>query len=688
MIGRTIRTSIMVLLVVSSVFCQTSGVGGTDTGSSSKTYPAPKFDIANLDKSVDPCIDFYQFACGNWIKNNPIPPDYTDWVSFTEVQEHNYAVLRRILEKASVNDPRRNAIDQKIGDYYAACMDEQAANKKGFTPLKPELDRIAAVKDKTQMLEVMAHEELIGPNPLFSFYSQPDPHNADITIADIDQGGISLPDRDYYLKDDPDMVTIRKAYIDHVTKLFSMIGQKPDQASQSAATIMKIETELAKAAMDRTLRRDPKVLDHKMTVPQIEAQAPDFQLDRYFAVTGAPSFKELNVSNPDFFKAVNSVIQATPLDAWKTYMTWQILNNAAAWLSDDFVQEDFKFNQAITGQKEIQPRWKRCINAIDNGLGEALGQRYVEETFGAEGKQRMLKMVNALEHALRNDISTLPWMTETTKKQALIKLEAIRNKIGYPDKWRDYSRLTIERGDLVGNLMHASEFESHRQLAKIDNPTDKLEWVMTPPTVNAYYSGDHNEIVFPAGILQPPFFDRTMDDAINFGAIGLVIGHELTHGFDDQGRQYDPKGNLRDWWTPEDAKEFDERANCVVNEYGGFTSVDDLKLNGKLTLGENTADNGGARIALMALHDMLGQSPDANKKIDGYTPDQRYFLGFARAWCENITPETLRLGVRVDPHSPGRWRVNGVVQNMPEFQQAFGCKPGQAMVRATACRVW
>jgi putative endopeptidase len=535
---------------------------------------------------------------------------------------------------------------------------------------------------------VMADESLVGPNPLFSFFSQPDMHNADLTVAVVDQGGLSLPDRDYYLKDDPDMVAVRKAFVDHMTRLFTMIGQTPAQAAQSAATVMKIETQLARAAMDRTLRRDPKVLDHKMTVNQIEGQAPNLHLDRYFVATGAPPFKELNVNNPDYFKAINSLIQEVPLDAWKTYMTWQMLNFAAPWLSDDFVQEDFKFQQALTGQKELQARWKRCINATDTGLGEALGQRYVEATFGTDGKQRTLKMVDALERALQQDITTLPWMTEATRKQALIKLAAIRNKIGYPDQWRDYSALIVQRDDLFGNLTRASEFESHRRLAKIDKPTDKLEWDMTPPTVNAYYSPDRNEIVFPAGILQPPFFDRTMDDAVNFGAIGLVIGHELTHGFDDEGRQYDPEGNLRDWWTTEDAKQFEERASCIVNEYGGFVSVDDLKLNGKLTLGENTADNGGARIALMALHEMMKQTPDADKKIDGFTPDQRYFLGFARAWCENITPETLRLEVRTDPHSPGRWRVNGVVENMPEFRQAFACKAGQPMVSANACRVW
>ncbi|HWX54384.1 MAG TPA: M13 family metallopeptidase [Verrucomicrobiae bacterium] len=665
------------------------GAAVAQTASQPAKASEPKFDISNIDKSIDPCVDFYQFACAKWIKNNPIPKDYTDWVSFSEVQEHNYAVLRSILEKASVNDPQRTPVRQKIGDFYAACMDEKTVNKLGYKPLQPELDRIAGVKDKTQMMEVMAHEALVGPNPIFGFSSGADFHNADMTIASIDQAGLSLPDRDYYLKDDPDMVTVRKGFVDHMAKMFTMIGQSPEQAAKSAATVMKIETELARASMDRTLRRDPKNLDHKMAVADISAQAPNFHLERYFAAARTPAFQDLNVVNPDFFKQINSLIETTPLADWKTYMTWQMLNVSAAWLADEFVQEDFKFQQALTGQQQIQARWKRCINATDSSLGEALGQPYVDETFGTDGKQRMLKMVDALESALNHDISELPWMTAATKKEALIKLQAIRNKIGYPDKFRDYSNLTIVRGDLLANLSHAIEFESNRQLQKIGKPVDRAEWGMTPPTVNAYYSGDKNEIVFPAGILQPPFFDRSMDDPINFGAIGLVIGHELTHGFDDEGRKFDPKGNLRDWWTEEDGKEFDKRAGCVADEYSSFVSVDDIHLNGKLTLGENTADNGGARIALMALHDYMAQSrQDPSKKIDGYTPDQRFFLGFARVWCENITPELLRLGARTDPHSPGRWRVNGVVRNMPEFQKAFGCKSGQPMAPANACRVW
>jgi putative endopeptidase len=690
-----IRLGVSLLMVAAALgqtcWSQTAGISGANSGGNdtTSTRPAPKFDVANIDKSLDPCVDFYQYACGNWIKNNPIPPDYPEWLSFNEVYEHNLAVLHGILEKAAATDSQRSPVLQQIGDFYASCMDEKAANQKRFAPLQPELDRIAAVKSVPEMIEVMSHQQLVGPNPLLGFSSAPDLHDADMTVAFLDQNGLTLPDRDYYLKDDQPTLEIRKAFVDHMRKMFVLLGQTPEQAGHNADTVLKIETQLAHAFMDRTLRRDPKNIDHKMTLAEIEATAPNFHLDRYIAVSGAPAFKELNVANPDYFKQVNPIIASTPLADWKAYMTWQILNSAATWLSDDFVQEDFKFQQAITGQQELPVRWKRCVNVIDASMGEALGQPYVDATFGTEGKRRMLQMVDALEKALNQDITTLPWMTEETKKQALVKLAAIRNKIGYPDHWRDYSKLTIARGDLLGNIFRSSEFESHRQLQKIGKPVDKLEWGMTPPTVNAYYNGSHNEIVFPAGILQPPFFDVTLDDAVNFGGIGLVIGHELTHGFDDEGRKYDPKGNLRDWWTEKDAQEFEKRAGCMDKEYSGFVAVDDLHLNGKLTLGENTADNGGARIALMALHSLMAQTKqDADKKIDGYTPDQRYFLGFARVWCQNSTPEVLRLGVRTDPHSPGRWRVNGVVVNMPEFQKAFGCKPGQPMAPENACRVW
>ena len=646
------------------------------------------FSIDNIDKSVDPCMDFYQYACGNWIKNTQIPPDRPDMDSFGEVEEQNLLVLRDILEKASKGGGERDAIDQKIGDYYGACMDERAVETKGITPLKPELDRIAGAKDKQALIDQIAHVQLIGPSPLFNFYSSPDYHNADMVIAYIDQGGLTLPDRNYYIKDDAKMVGVRKALSDYITTVFTLSGQSAQQAADSAKTVLDIETALAKASMDRTVRRDPKVRDHKMSRDAAISLAPNFYLAQFFKDIDSPTFSDLNVSNPDFFKQVNDLVASQSLDSLKTYVQWHMLAEAARWLPKSYVDARFKFRQALFGQAEDQPRWKKCVEATDGALGEALGQRYVERTFGAEGKQRMLTMVDALEKALDQDISGLPWMTADTKKQAKIKLDAIRNKIGYPDVWRDYSKLEVKQGDLMGNFLRANEFESRRQIAKISKPLDRKEWEMTPPTVNAYYSGSFNEIVFPAGILQPPFFDKSMDEYVNFGSIGAVIGHELTHGFDDQGRKFDAHGNLRDWWTEQDGKEFEKRASCVANEYTNFVAVDDLKLNGKLTLGENTADNGGARIALMALENMIKASGKTPENIDGYTPEQRYFLGFARVWCEKRTPEYSRTLVTIDPHSPGRFRTNGVVENMPEFQKAWGCKTGQAMVSPNMCRVW
>ncbi|HET9409710.1 MAG TPA: M13 family metallopeptidase [Candidatus Sulfotelmatobacter sp.] len=656
----------------------------------SSSKPAPGFNLDTIDKSIDPCVDFYQYACGNWIKNTEIPPDQSSWASFVELRERNMDVERDILEKVAKGGTKRNAIDQKIGDLYGSCMDEKAADEKGIAPLKPELDRIAAVPDKAALIDEIAHVHLVGPRPLFNFYSRSDFHNADQVIAYIDQGGLTLPDRDYYIKDDPDQVEKRRRLIDYATQLFTLAGQSPQQAADSAETVLRIETMLAVDAMDRTKRRDPKNLDHKMTREEAVALAPNFYLDRFFTDVGAPKFNELNVGNPEFFKQVNGVLQAESLDALKTYVSWHVLSAGAPWLSQPFVDAQFKLQQALTGQKEIQARWKRCVSLTDRELGEALGQRYVDATFGAEGKARMLKMVDALEKSLDSDIQNLSWMSDETKKQAKVKLQAIRNKIGYPDVWRDYSSVTIKPDDLLGNIARADEFETKREIAKIDKPLDRKEWGMTPPTVNAYYASNYNEIVFPAGILQPPFFDKNMDDAVNFGGIGLVIGHELTHGFDDQGRKFDPQGNLHDWWTPEDGKEFEKRAACVSDEYSNFVAVDNLKLNGKLTLGENTADNGGARIALAALERLIAEDKTGKEgqKIDGFTPEQRFFLGFARVWCEKRRPEMSRMLVSVDPHSPGKYRVDGVVENMPEFQRAWGCKAGQPMVAENACHVW
>jgi putative endopeptidase len=673
-----------IALAALPAFAQTT----SDTKSVSK--PAPGFSLDTIDKTADPCVDFYQYACGNWIKNTEIPADQPEWVSFIELDERNKEVERDILEKAAVESPSRSAMEQKIGDYYSACMNEKAADAKGLDPVKRELERVMAVKDKQTLIDTIAHNHMIGANALFNFYSHPDLHNADQVIAYIDQGGLTLPDRDYYIKDDAKQVEMRKHLVDYITEVFTLAGQSPAKAADSAQTVLRIETALAKAQMDRTLRRDPKNRDHKMKTDDALALAPNFYLSRYFKDVNAPSFAELNVSNPEFFKQVNGVIESESLDGLKTYVTWHVLNATAPWLSKPYVDANFKLRQALTGQAENQARWKRCVDATDEALGEALGEKYVDVTFGAEGKARMLKMVDALEKSLDQDIQQLSWMSDETKKQAKVKLDAIRNKIGYPDVWRDYSSLTIERGDLIANFLRANEFEAKRQIAKIGKPLDRKEWVMTPPTVNAYYSPPLNEIVFPAGILQPPFFDKKMDDAVNMGGIGVVIGHELTHGFDDQGRKYDPQGNLRDWWTEQDGKEFEKRAGCVATEYGNFVAVDDLKLNGKLTLGENTADNGGARIALAALEQMIAQDKTgkAAEKIDGYTPEQRFFLGFGRVWCEKRRPEFSRMLVKVDPHSPGKFRVNGVVQNMPEFQKAWGCKAGQPLVAENACHVW
>ena len=666
-------------------------LGGSAVAQNASSSPSSaEFNIDTIDKSLDPCTDFYQYACGNWLKTAEIPADQPRWGSFTQLNESNLAIERGILEKAAAGGANRDAIDQKIGDYYGSCMDETAVNQKGLDPVKPELDRIAAVKDKETLIDAIARVHMIGPNPLFNFYSQPDLHNADQVIAFIDQGGLTLPDRDFYLKDDAKNWGLRQSLVEYATEVFTVSGQSRPQAADSAWTVLRIETALAKASMDRTSRRDPKNRDHKMSRDAAEQLAPNFYLERYFTDVGAPDFSDLNVVNPDFFKQVNSVVDSESLESLKTYVSWHMLDAAAPWLSQPFVDANFKMRQALTGQKAIQARWKRCVNATDRALGEALGRRYVEATFGAEGKQRMLKMVDALEKSLDDDIQGLPWMTPDTKKQAKLKLDAIRNKIGYPDKWRDYTKLTVVRGDLLGNFFRANDFESKRDVAKISKPLDRGEWEMTPPAVNAYYNPPYNEIVFPAGILQPPFFDKKMDDAVNFGGIGLVIGHELTHGFDDQGRKYDLRGNLSDWWTEQDGKEFEKRVSCIADEYSGFTAVDDLKLNGRLTLGENTADNGGARISYNALEHVIAEDKTgkAAQPIDGFTPQQRFFLGFARVWCEKQRPEFARMRVSVDPHSPGKYRVDGVVENMPEFQKAWGCKAGQPMVAANACRVW
>ena len=672
-----------------------SAAAASKTGTSAattdeKSAPRPKsYDLDAMDKSVDPCTDFYQYACGTWRKNNPIPSDQARWGRFNELAEYNRQFLHNILEKASANDPKRTPVMQKIGDMYQSCMDEAAVNKKGSAPLKPELDRIAAITNKDQLVETIAYLQSLGVQALFGFGATSDLHNASMQIANVVQGGLGLPDRDYYSDTDDKSKETRQKYLEHVSKMLVLLGDDEAKAQKEAQAVMDIETKLADAAFKRVMMRDPKNRDHKMKVAELEALAPNFKFDRFFNSTGAPAFAEVNVVPPDFFQKVNGVVDSVSIDDWKTYLRWHAVRAAAPTLSDAFVRENFSFyGQYLNGQKELQPRWKRCVQTTDGLLGEALGQPYVAETFGPDGKQRMLKMVNALEESLGKDIEGLDWMTPETKKQALVKLHAITNKIGYPDTWRDYSSVKVVRGDFLGNAQKARAFEIKRNLNKIGKPLDKKEWGMTPPTVNAYYSSSNNDINFPAGILQPPFFDKDADDAVNFGGIGVVIGHELTHGFDDQGSKFDAEGNLKNWWTQADRDEFDKRTSCIADEYSSFVAVDDVHLNGRLTLGENTADNGGLRIALAALRADLAKNPAAAQTKDGFTPEQRFFIGFAQVWCQNATPESSRLLAKTDPHSPGQYRTNGTLQNSADFAKAFGCKAGQKMVSENACHVW
>ncbi|HEX5226859.1 MAG TPA: M13 family metallopeptidase [Bryobacteraceae bacterium] len=656
-------------------------------GAFAQSRSSAGFSIANMDMTANPCVDFYQYACGAWMANNPVPADQAAWGTFDVLADNNRTILRNILEKAAVKAPGRSAVEQKIGDFYASCMDESAIDKLGSAPLQSDFKRIDAMKSKSDIIAELIHLHPLGVNAFFAFASSPDSKNSTQQIAVADQAGLGLPDRDYYLRTDAKSVQLRDHYVAHIQKMLQLAGMSAAQASSGATAILAIETGLAKGSLDRIARRDPQQTYHKMTIAQFQALAPGIDWPKYFSGLATPSFTDLNVVAPDFFKALDAVVKTTPLADLKVYMRWHLIHNTAPLLSQAFVDENFHFyGTTLTGAKQLEPRWKRCVRATDSDLGFALGQKFVEQAFPPEAKMRVLGMVEEIEKMLGQDIQSLDWMTPVTKQQALIKLRAIANKIGYPDKWRDYSTVNIVRGDAVGNDERASEFEARREIEKIGKPVDRAEWGMTPPTVNAYYSPLENNINFPAGILQPPFFDNKIDAAVNFGAVGAVMGHEMTHGFDDQGRQYDADGNLRDWWTADDAKEFEKRADCFIKEYSAYAPVDDVHLNGKLTLGENTADNGGVRLAFMAMMQSLDAKPQP--KIDGFTPQQRFFLGFGQIWCENMRPELSRLLAQTDPHSPGRYRVNGTLGNMPEFRQAFACHEGQPMVHAPACRVW
>ena len=683
----------------------TADVAGGNSAADEAAEPKlERFDPSLVDRSLDPCDDFYKYACTKWRTSNPIPPDQAYWTTSSNLQLWNETVLRDTLEAAGSDDAQRSPVQQKIGDYWAACMDASGIDAAGAKPLQPELDRIAALKSKKDITLEIAHLHHLYPGawqqgddqsnaPFFGFTGQQDYDDASKVVAQIDQAGLSLPSRDYYLKTDDPSREILAKYRTHIQKMFVLAGETETQATSDAKTVMELETALAQAQMDNVTRRDPKNINNKMSLAQVRELAPAIDWDGYLTAVEAPTADHYIVTSPNFFRAEEKLIDDHPLSDWQTYLRWQVIHRSASYLSKAFVDENFAFfAQTLAGAEELQPRWRRCVRAADRDLGEALGQAYVDRAFPPSSKARTIQMVHAIEQALGQDIEAQTWMSAQTKEQAIIKLKGIEDKIGYPSHWRDYSSVKIMRDSWLHNVSQASSFEFERWIAKIGKPVDRSEWTMTPPTINAYYDPQLNTINFPAGILQPPFFDPTKDDAVNYGAIGMVIGHEIIHGFDDQGRKFDAHGNLRDWWTTEDAKQYDERGKCISDEYTQEVpeAGQGVKQNGLLTQGEDTADNGGIHLAYNALEADLkqqGKSLD-DKGPDGWTYRQRFFLSNAYSWCANVRPQIARMLVTSDPHSMPVFRIDNVVSNMPEFQQAFGCKAGQRMVRANACRIW
>jgi len=653
------------------------------------------FSVGHLDRSVDACTDFYQFACGNWLVANPLPPDRARYSRLNELADRNAHIVRDILENAAFTTARRTPDEEKIGDAYAACMDQKTIEARRATPVEPLLRDIEAVRNREQLIRIAARFSHDGFPSFLTLGSAPDAHDSSVFMAVLGQGAMGLPDRELYLKDDERSTMLRREYRAHVERMFELVGGRvlsapPDRLAQA---VMDVETTIARATMDRVEFRDPRRRDNPTTVAQLAELAPNIDFALYFRGTGAPPFSRLNLLNPQYLRDISAALAAMPLASWKAYMKWRALDEMASLLTGRFEQEQFHFNgEILSGQKEMRPRWMRCSDAVAgqpgaDALGELVGKIFIQQRFGPDARARMDELITALQQSLRGRLAEVDWMSAETRERALAKLDAMRRKIGGPDRWRDFSAVTIRRDDYAGNSIRIAADDRQRQFQWIGQPVDRTLWLMTPQTVNAYYAPALNEVTFPAGILQPPVFDAAIDDAVNFGAAGAMIGHEITHGFDDSGRRFDARGNLMNWWMPRDEDAFRERVACVASQYGGYSSLPGVKLNGNLTLGENVADNGGVRIAYYALMELLARK-GAPPPIDGFTPEQRFFISFAQVWCENASDQDFRRRAQEDVHSPGRWRANGVLQNMPEFRKAFGCKEGAPMAPVNACRVW
>ena len=649
---------------------------------------SPSLDLTSMDRSVQPCEDFYSYSCGGWQQANPIPADQSDWSVYSKLHDENLRYLWALLLDAAKPRANRSAAEQKTGDYFAACMNEDAVNAVGQAPLTPALERIAALNSVQSLPALVAWLHGHGiDGALFHLSVEQDFADSERMIATLDAGGLGLPERDYYVRKDAKSREIRTAYRAHMAQVLGLLGDAPAVARAAADQILALETELARASLSVEARRDPNKLYHKMTLAQLSKLAPRMGWGAYLSAMPLPADVGLNVAQPAFFRKLNNLLAQRPLAQWKTYLRWHSVTAQSAYVSQPLAQARFDFFSAkLLGVKTMPARWKQCVTWVDRDLGEALGQVFTQRTFTPQTRQRAQDMTLAIQQAMTTRLDALDWMSPATKKAAHAKLATMVNKIGYPEQWRDYSALQIKPDDFAGNVQRSQVFETQRQLAKIGKPVDRAEWGMTPPTVNAYYNAQMNDMNFPAGILQPPLFDPRSDDAPNYGNTGSTIGHELIHGFDDEGRRFDAKGNLRDWWNAKDGKEFERRASCIVQQYSSYIAVDDVKVNGKLTLGEDLADLGGTILAYASW-----KTTTANQKLEviqDLTPDQRFFVGLAQWACSNTRPEAERLQAQTDPHSPPRYRINGVVSNMPEFAKAFSCKPGQAMVKDKVCKVW